>query len=122
MTLGKAIGLADLAAPNELEYPLKVKWLSTLDGSIVTDVLEQHRQEDIDFPGYDAGTDPETALLVPDPWDELYVTYLIMMIHLENSEIERYNNQALLYADQLQRWKSYVVRHHMPRGVCAIKF
>ena len=122
MTIGKAIEMADLSAPNELEYSLKVGWLSGLDGAVITDVLEQHEPEDRDFTGYDVTTDPETALLVPHPFDEFYITYLICRIHLENAEIERYNNEAMLFNEQLQRWKNYVVRHNHPRGVGALRF
>lgn len=122
MTIKQAIEMADLSAPNELEHGLKIAWLSGLEGGVISDVLEQHRKDDLDFRPYGWDTDPETVLLVPPPWDELYVTYLIMRIHLENAEIERYNNEALLFEEQLQRWRSYVVRHNRPRGVCALKF
>lgn len=132
MTIGKAIEMADLSAPNELEYGLKAAWLTGLEGGVITDVLEQHRldqradkhglslqyEDDV----FDWSTDPERELQVPPPWDELYVTWLVARIHLENAEIERYNNEALLFEEQLQRWRSYVVRHHRPRGVGALRF
>jgi len=47
---------------------------------------------------------------VPAAYDSLYVDYLVMEIDLNNADYERYNNDALLYAEKLKRWLNRLSR------------
>lgn len=122
MTLTQAIHQADLARPNELEPELKLAWLSALDGQIHRELLSAHLGPVPDLPVYGPETDPETELLVPGPWDELYVRYLLMRIDLENGELERYNNDAACFNRSWRAWAGDYVRTHTPLGVNALRF
>jgi hypothetical protein len=123
MTIFEAIALADRLRPNELDPALKLRWLSALDGQIHAELWEAHLETPQPFPGYDGDTElRETQLLVPRPYDELYVVYLVMRIDLEHGELERYNNSAARFN---QLWRSYAAnycRNHRPKGEERLKF
>lgn len=123
MTILEAIATADVAAQNDIEQDQKVKWLSNLDGQICDTILNKHDGTETEFHPYDETTDQETTqLLVPPPYDELYVDYLVMRFHLYQMEIERYNNAALVYAESLRKFAAYINKHYMPKGLKALAF
>lgn len=114
MTILEAITRADLARPNELEPGLKLRWLSTLDGQIRTELLAPYGEAPERFSGYGEDTDlAATALLVPFPYDELYLHWLVMRIDLAHGELERYNNDALCFNRLWQRYASCYSRTHL---------
>ncbi len=123
MKAKEALSLADLTRPNEYEPELKLRWLSALDGQVSAELYEAHEpgaEAPLPEPEPEAG--PETELLIPWPWDDIYVRYLVMRIDLENGELERYNNDALAFN---RIWRSYAchyVHTHSPRGVPALRF
>ena len=122
MTYDEAILRADLTRPNELEPELKIGWLCALDGVLRREVLlpcEGEVPPAQEPPDLDPG---KAQLLVSFPDDELYVFYLVMRIDLENGELERYNNDALLYRQALQAWAAAWRRSHRPRGVDSLRF
>lgn len=121
MTLSQAITRADLSRPNELEPELKLAWLTALDGRLQR-LLRAHEGPVPDLPGYGPDTDPDTVLPIPAPWDEIYVLYLLMRIDLENGELERYNNDVLLYNRAWQAFAGDFTRTHMPLGVDRLRF
>ena len=85
MTILEAITRADLIRPNELDPAVKLRWLSTLDGQIHAELLASHAGAPEPFRGYDGETELQTTeLLVPYPYDELYLRYLLMRIDLEH--------------------------------------
>ncbi len=123
MTILEAITRADQIRPNELEPAVKLRWLSTLDGQIHGELLNSHEPEPGPFSGY--GEDTElisTELLVPWPYDELYVRYLLMRIDLEHGELDRYNNEAASFNRLWQSWAGQYCRTHLPKGVSGLSF
>ena len=121
MTLAAAIELADLSRPNEFDASLKRFWLSALDGQIRAELYESCGETPA-LGIYDGSADDETELLVPWPFDDLYVRYLVMRIDFENGEFERYNNDAAAFNRILQSYAGYYVRHHLPQGAAALRF
>ena len=123
MTILEAITRADLIRPNELDSAVKLRWLSTLDGQIHAELLTAHEGEPETFRGYDGETELQTTeLLVPHPYDELYLRYLLMRIDLEHGELDRYNNDA---AGFNRLWQSFAGRYcqrHAPLGVRQLTF
>ena len=97
MTILEAITQADLIRPNQLDPAVKLRWLSTLDGQIWTELLRGTPEAPERFRGYDGDTELQgTRLLVPYPYDELYPLYLLMRIDLEHGETARGNNDAAI--------------------------
>ena len=121
MTIRQAIQLADQTRPNSFDPELKLRWLSNLDGRLNEEVPGAHGRA-ADFSGYDAQTSDETELLVPWPFDDIYVRYLVMMIDFENGEFARYNNDAAAFNRIWQSWAGYYTHRHSPVGTTALQF
>ena len=95
MTIAQAIAHFDALTPNQLPVPVKVRWLSQLDGLLVQ---EQLAPEGVgDFSGYNADTDISTELLVEYPHEEIYRWYLEMKTWDALGETAKYNNATQKY-------------------------
>ncbi len=100
MTIRQAIGRFDTVLPNELDYAQKLTWLSELDGIVYEDILSFYKEAPpTAFTGYILATPGDTPLLVPFPYDKIYIEYLTAMAELVRGNTERYNNAAMLYAN-----------------------
>lgn len=115
MTIAEAISQVDALKPNTYTQEDKVGWLSTLDARVKKQVINAHEYNDtIFFYGYDSVADMETELLVPAPYDEMYLRWLEAQIDYHNSEDERYNNAIMLFNNAYDGYKKYYTRNHMP--------
>lgn len=117
MTILEAINRVDSTKPNSYTQVEKVDWLSTLDGVIKTNIIDTHEGgENIVFDGYDADTSLDTELLVPAPYDDMYIRWLEARIDYANGEINKYNNSLTAYNDAYDLYANYYNRKHMPKG------
>lgn len=117
MTLIEAINRIDILKPNTYTQQEKVKWLSTIDGIIKRNIIDTHEGADkVAFEGYDEKTNLATELLVPAPYDEVYLRWLETKIDYANGEYARYNNSAEAYNDAYTEFARYYNRTHMPIG------
>ena len=118
MTIIEAINRVDNLKHNTYGYADKAKWLSTLDSLVKRGCIDTHEGgEDIVFTGYNAETDPETVLLVGEPYDEMYIRWLEAQIDYANAEYDRYNNAVEAFNAFWTDFKNYYNRTHMPKGV-----
>lgn len=117
MTIAEAITKVDTLKPNTYTIEDKLGWLSTLDTRIMTQIIEAHElDQPIYFYGYDDPEDLEIDLLVPAPYDEMYLRWLEAMIDYHNSEDERYNNAIILFNNAYEGYKTHYTRTHMPKS------
>lgn len=117
MTLIEAITRIDTLKPNTYTQQEKIKWLSTLDGLIKNEIIDTHEGgENISFAGYDENTNIATELLVPAPYDDIYIRWLETRIDYTNGEYTRYNNGVAAYNDAYSEFSKYYNRTHMPKG------
>ena len=115
MTIIGAITRVDAVKPNTYSQIDKVKWLSELDGIIKAEIIDTHEGgENIAFSGYTEYTDLDTKLLVPAPYDEVYIRYLEMQIDYANNEYGKYNNSMMMYNSALSAFEKHYNREHMP--------
>ena len=115
MKISEAISTVDALKPNTFTVEDKVGWLSTLDHRVKTQILEPHEGSEPDFfYGYESVLDQETELLVPAPYDEMYLRWLEAMIDYHNSEDGRYNNAITLFNNAYEGYKKHYTRTHMP--------
>lgn len=101
-------------AIRDAEFPesIMLQWLSSHDGQAWTNVCSQYADAG-EKPIYNEDTDTQaTELLIPSPWDDIYIDYLVMRIDLENGDIDRYNNGAALYASKRADWANWYNRTH----------
>ena len=71
-------------------------------------------RNDIFFAGYDDSTDTSTELLVPAPFDEVYLRWLEAQIDYHNGEYDKYNNAIIMFNTVFEAYQAYYTRTHMP--------
>ena len=115
MKIVEAINKIDSLMHNTYNETDKVAWLSELDSDVKHHIIDTHESaKAVTFAGYDANTDPQTELLVPAPFDSVYLRWLEAQIHYYNGEYDRYNNAIILYNTAFDAFASYYNRTHMP--------
>lgn len=124
MTIIEAITKSEASRPGLASDADKIRWLSALDGRIKCEVINTREGYEwaIPFVGYCEEEDPATQLLVPHPYDELYLRYLEAQIDYESGEIARYNNAAAAFAAAYNDFLSYYHRTHAPRGAYRLRY
>lgn len=122
MTIAEALDRADRTRQNQIDADLKLAWLSELDGQLRAELLAACEGELPAFAGYGASTPRSTELLIPHPYDGLYVQYLVMRVDLENGELARYNADAQCFNRAWQSFAGQYVRTHRPRGAARLRF
>lgn len=115
MTIREAIDRADTLNPNQYTEEQKVKWLSLLDYSVFTDIINEHEynegEETVEFRPYTTD-DVEKTLLASYPYDEMYVVFLQMKIDEANKETDRYNNSAALFNSYSEDFSHHYHKTH----------
>jgi hypothetical protein len=114
MTIAEAISKVDALKPNTYTPEDKIYWLSNLDARVKSQIIDAHEcGEHIFFYGY-GENDEDTELLVPAPYDEMYLRWLEAMIDYHNSDDDRYNNAIILFNNAYEGYKRHYTRTHMP--------
>jgi hypothetical protein len=117
MKIIEAINKIDDLKHNTYSHGDKVGWLSRLDSMAKRLVIDTHEGgEDVTFTGYNAETDPDTELLIPEPFDEAYLRYLEAQIDYANGEYGKYNNSIEMFNASWNAYQNYYNRTHMPKG------
>lgn len=135
MRIEECINRVDATKPNQYGAEEKLRWLSILDASIKSDIIDMYEQpalvEDMqivileegeeipdeetgEFTGY-TPDDMAKELLVPFPHDELYVAYLKAKIDEANGEGARYNNSASTFNSLLLDFEKHYNKTHTPK-------
>ena len=121
MKIIEAIQMVDALKPNNYSQEDKIGWLSTLDGIIKREIIDTHEGGGaITFNGYDMSS-LETELLIPAPYDDIYIKWLEAQIDYANGETKRFNNSITMYNTAYSAFSRYYNRNHMPIGT-SIKF
>ena len=122
MTIREAIDRIDSHKHNIYSQNDKIAWLSRLDSMVKKLIIDVHEGgEDVKFDGYNDGTDLNTELLVPAPFDEMYLRWLQAQMDYANGEYGRYNNAIAMYQAAYDGYANYYRRTHMPKGA-AMKY
>ena len=122
MTLIEAINRIDSFKPNTYVQTDKIKWLSNLDGIIKKEIIDTHEgSEEVIFDGYDVDTALDTVMLVPSPYDDIYLKWLEAQIDYVNGDTAKYNNSMTMYNSAYSAFERYYNRTHMPKTK-SIKF
>lgn len=117
MTIIEAINKIDELKPNQYNQSQKIGWLSTIDSHVKRLIIDTHEGgESVTFNGYTEDTPMDTALLVPAPYDELYLRWMESKIDYHNGEYARYNNSATAYQAEWDSYRNHYNSTHMPIG------
>ena len=114
MTIQKAIDRVFSIRPDSFSTEEKVEWLNTLDGQVYIETILTHENPDqIVFAPYDP-SNLDVELLIPFPYDKVYLSYLKSMIAASYGENDEYNNAAVEYNKNMNEFKAYWNRRHLP--------
>lgn len=117
MTIMEALHRADALKPNMYTTVEKIKWLSILDGIIKKEIIDTHEGgEGVVFDGYEEDVELTTELLVPAPYDDIYIHWLEAQIDYTNGEYGKYQNSKSMYNTSYDAFKNFYHRTHMPKG------
>ena len=115
MTIIEAINKVDALKFNAYSQNDKISWLSKLDLAVKRLILDNHVGHPApDFKGYTEDTPLSTVLLVPAPFDEIYLRWMDAQIDYYNGENDRYNNSILLYNAMFDAYANYYTRQNKP--------
>ena len=115
MKLIEAINRIDALKHNTYSPVDKVEWLSRVDWMVKRHIIDTHEGE-VTFTGYDDSTDLQTELLIPAPYDEVYLRWMEAQIDYYNGEYEKYNNAIEMFNTAYEGYQNYYNRTHMPKG------
>jgi hypothetical protein len=112
-----AINHLDAVKPNGYSQTEKIKWLSTLDGIVKAEIIDTHEGgEGVIFKDYDEMTPLTQELLIPHPYDEVYIRWLEAQIDYANGEYGKYNNSITMYNIAYSAYERYYNRTHLPKS------
>ncbi len=103
-TLQQALTRIDTICPNAWDDAAKLLWLNECESMIQTRILGTAPEDCVT---YDANTARGTALLVPAPFDRLYVYYVIAMCDYAAHETAHYADSMMLFnaaLDEYAKW------------------
>lgn len=116
MTVIQAIQHIDNIKPNTYMQSDKIKWLNEIDGRIKKEIIDTHEHfRDYPFDGY-TEDDINTEMLVPAPYDDLYLKWLEAQIDYSNNEYGKYNNSMQMFNTKYSDYETYYNRRYMPLG------
>jgi hypothetical protein len=127
MKLQQAIDRVDEMRPNMQRREIKIAGLSELDGLIWRELIMKHRMTPAEYerypkdengrpkmPEYDGDTDAGQTLLVPAPYDNIYLYWLMSKIDEQTMEQEKFNNDRAMFNASWESFSDYWTRNHMP--------
>ena len=123
MTIIEAITKIDALKPTNYTTENKVAWLSMLDGVIKKEIIDTHEGADkVTFVGYDSSTPSDTMLLIPAPYDDIYVRWLEAQIDYANGEFNKYNASMSMHNTYMTSFINYYNRNNMPLQKNGLKY
>lgn len=115
MNIIEAITHIDAVKPNGYSQDEKLRWLSNLDGIVKSEIIDTHEGGDeVAFTGYNEMTPPAQELLVPHPYDDIYIKWLEAQIDYANGEYGKYNNSITMYNTAFAAFAKHYNRTHKP--------
>ena len=116
MKIIEAITRIDSRKHNTYTERDKLAWLSQLDAMVKKHIIDNHEGDEVTFTGYDDLTDLQTELLIPAPYDEVYLRWMEAQIDYHNGEYSKYNNAIEMFNTAYEGYQNYYNRTHMPKG------
>lgn len=115
MKIIEAITRLDALKFNTYTQSEKIDWLSRLDSMVKKQIIDTHEGgETVSFDGYTGDTPSATVLLVPSPYDEMYLRWMEAQIDYHNGEYDKYNNAIIMFNTAFEAYAAYYNQNHMP--------
>ena len=116
MKIKEAIASARKLSGNAVDDAALCRWLSELDGRLMLDFYKGS-----EWMSYSLPQDEDHELLVPFPWDELYVHYLEAMVYYSNGEFDRYRNSYEMFNKKELDYRQWYARNQLPTTLEALE-
>ena len=116
MTIQDAISTLDEMKPNTMSDVLKMKYLTEIEQLIHDEIVLRHEHPEAldEKPKYTPATDKLTELVVPDPYSDVYVKYLLTQVDRQNQEDGRYNIDRAQFESAYITMSDWWTRTHRP--------
>lgn len=112
MTINEAIARVDDLRDNTMAPNIKIAWLQMVDQQVYHEIIKGRVGADaVTLPDYSDDND-ERVLLVPPPYDMLYVYRLEAEICYKNQEIDRQANALTRYNELMDAFAKQYAREH----------
>lgn len=110
MIVQEVIDRVDRIKPNGFTNDDKVAWLDEVEGRVQTEflLLPPEKVERLKTVG--------DKLLVPFPYDALYVAYLMAMIDFANGEYDRYDATYEMFNAKWKEFAMWRTTHYPTKG------
>ena len=114
ITIRDIITAADDSRNNNIDSAKKIEWLSQLDEKIYGDIVLRHEDhEDYGDVAFPYNTDKQ-VLIAPDRFKEMYETYLMAKIDLQQAENAMYSNDSALHNSAYADFENWYNENHLP--------
>lgn len=115
ITIADVLAEVDALEHNDFTAEEKIRWLSRLDGLAFEKVIRHREGGPETFGGYTGETDPQTELLIGEPWGEVYTSYLLAQIARHRQENDLYNDHMSVHQDHYDAWAANYAQSHRQR-------
>lgn len=123
MKIQEAITMADGLMPNQYTEAQKLRWLSELEGQAKRELFDRCRNNPAaGFAGYAEDTDPETELLIPHPYDGVYIDWLQAQYCYHNAEFTKYGNAQTKFNNSYLTFQAAWIREHGSASTAHIRY
>lgn len=114
MNLRELLVEVDQLRPNAFADAEKIRMVNTVEGRIYKDILSKYEGEEPVFVPFAEGQE-ERELVVPVPFTDVYVFYLISMVDFYNGDSNKYNDSMILYNDAWENYAAHYLQTHTPK-------
>ena len=112
MTINEAIARVDDLRDNTMAPNIKIAWLQMVDQQVYNEIIKGRVGADaVTLPDY-SDDNGERVLLVPPPYDMIYVYRLEAEICYKNQEIDRQANALTRYNELMDAFAKQYAREH----------
>ena len=112
MTINEAIARVDDLRDNTVRTDIKISCLQMVDQQVYLEIIKgREGAEAMTIPDY-RDNNGERVLLVPPPYDMLYVYRLEAEIYYKNQEIDRQANALTRYNELMDAFAKHYAREH----------
>lgn len=115
MKLSEAIAGIRATKPNQYDDGMLMGWISELDGQVFDTVLSV-RDDATENPTPYGMDDLNSRLLVPFPYDQIYLHWLSAKIDFANSEFDRYSNTMAMFNQTLESFSASYSRKYRQKS------
>ena len=109
MTSNRLVTLLRELTANQYSDNVLLMWLSNCENTVLTDVLLASPEDCVELTELS-----DEKLIVPHPWDKLYLPYMQAQVAHANGEYDHYGNYIALYNAYLEEYARHILETVQP--------